>query len=234
MVVDRRRFLQWSGGAVVAATVPTGLLATACTTSQPGARPSPSGPALPLPVPRPAGRLTLEEVLATRQSVRDFTDEPVTRDEIGQLLWSAQGVTRPNGHRTTPSAGALYALELYATTADGTVHYVPDGHRIEQWSGLDLGPSLARATGQDAPVDAPCLVVVTVTPARLADKYGSRAARYADLEAGHATQNLLLQAVALGLGAVPVGSFDDGEVATTMRLADGEQPRYVVALGHPA
>lgn len=235
-VLSRRRVLRWSGGlaAVAAGVVPAGLLATACSTpsgTAPG--PSPTGPATPLPAVSGPGALSLEAALNERRSVRDFTDVPLTRSELGQLLWAAQGVTDPGGHRTAPSAGALYALELYATTADETLHYLPEGHRTQVWADRSLAPGLARATRQDAPGRAPTLVVVTVTPARLAGKYGSRASRYADLEAGHATQNLLLQAVALGLGAVPIGSFDDGDVAAVLGLPEGEQPRYVVPVGHP-
>lgn len=236
--MPRRRVLEWSGGlaagGLAAGLVPAGLLASACSASSSGARrPTPTGPATPLPAVTSSGPLTLEAALAQRRSVRDYTDVPLTRGELGQLLWAAQGVTDSRGHRTAPSAGALYAVELYATTADETLHYLPQGHRTEVWADRSLAPGLARATGQDPPGRAPTLVVVTVTPARLAGKYGSRAGRYADLEAGHATQNLLLQAMALGLGAVPIGSFEDGDVAAVLGLPEGEQPRYVVPVGHP-
>ena len=53
------------------------------------------------------------------------------------------------------------------------------------------------------------------------------------LEAGHATQNLLLQAVALGLGAVPIGAFDDGQVHEALHLSPGEAPLYLIPVGHP-
>jgi nitroreductase len=58
--------------------------------------------------------------------------------------------------------------------------------------------------------------------------------RYADFEAGHAGQNLLLQAVALDLGAVPIGSFDDAAVCRLLELPAGEKPRYLFAVGRPA
>jgi nitroreductase len=71
-------------------------------------------------------------------------------------------------------------------------------------------------------------------PARTAAAYGSRATRYVDLEAGHAAQNVLLQAVAIGLVAVPIGAFDDGAVAAALALPDGHEPRYLLPVGHPA
>jgi nitroreductase len=54
------------------------------------------------------------------------------------------------------------------------------------------------------------------------------------LEAGHAAQSLLLQAVALGLGGVPIGAFDDDGVQRVLGLAQGEEPVYLIPIGHPA
>lgn len=52
------------------------------------------------------------------------------------------------------------------------------------------------------------------------------------MEAGHAAQNLLLEATALGLGATPVGAFDDAGVCRLLRLPDGETPLYLIPVGH--
>jgi nitroreductase len=55
--------------------------------------------------------------------------------------------------------------------------------------------------------------------------------RYADMEAGHAAQNISLQAVALGLGAVMVGAFDDAEVRRIVALPADEEPLYLIPIG---
>lgn len=62
-------------------------------------------------------------------------------------------------------------------------------------------------------------------------QYGARGERYAHIEAGHAAQNLLLAAGALGLAATPVGAFDDGEVAAALGLDRREQPFYLIPVG---
>ena len=79
-----------------------------------------------LPAPEFDGPVSLESALSRRQSVREYTDAELTSAEISQLLWAAQGVTRDWGGRTSPSAGGLYPLELYAVTPSGLLHYLPD------------------------------------------------------------------------------------------------------------
>jgi SagB-type dehydrogenase family enzyme len=188
-----------------------------------------------LPEPRLKGTLTLEETLSKRRSVREFTVEPLSLEEIGQLLWAAQGITHPAGYRTAPSAGALYPLEMYVTTPEGVYHYDPQGHTLSPHLQGDLRPGLHAAALQQEPVlNAPAVLVIAAVYERTAGKYGDkRSPRYVQLEAGHAAQNLLLQAAALDLGAVPIGAFSDDEVKTALSLPADQQPLYLIPVGHP-
>ena len=214
------------------------LGAATCSDPDPEADPSDQAAApdaLDLPAPSRTGSVSLEEALSGRRSVRDFTDEPLDVEQISQLLWATQGVTAEWGGRTAPSAGALYPLEVYVATAEALSHYLPDGHRLERIAGTDLRARLADAAlGQDPVADAPAVFVITAVPARTEVKYGARTTRYVQLEAGHACQNLLLEAVALGLGAVPIGAFDDDEVRAVLDLPGEELPLYIVPAGYPA
>ncbi|MGC8875330.1 MAG: SagB/ThcOx family dehydrogenase, partial [Chloroflexia bacterium] len=155
--------------------------------------------------------------------------------EIAQLLWAAQGITDPRGFRTAPSAGALYPLELYLALPEGWYHYRPEGHLLELLGEEDLRPLLWEAgLRQGALREAPAIFVVVAVPARTEAKYGARALRYVQLEAGHAAQNLLLQATALGLGAVPIGAFDDAAVRRALRLPPDTLPLYLIPVGEPS
>jgi SagB-type dehydrogenase family enzyme len=184
--------------------------------------PDPTESAVPLAV-----------ALRRRRSVREFAARRLTDAEIGQLLWAAQGVTADWGGRTAPSAGALYPLEVYAVTSTRVVRYVPDGHRAEVAAEGDLRPALMAAALDQGPVgEAPLVVAVVAVPRRTA-RYGDRARRYVDVEAGHVAQNVLLQAVAMDLVAVPIGAFDDDAVARALALPDGHEPRYLLPIGHP-
>lgn len=195
---------------------------------------SPQAEEIALPAPRLKGETSLEETLAARRSVRKFTEEELTLEAISQLLWAAQGITAAWGGRTAPSAGALYPLEVYVATANGLYHYVPQGHKAIVESKADLRDGLWRAgLSQDAIREAPAVFIVTAVYARTERKYGGRAERYVKLEAGHAAQNLLLQAVALGLGGVPIGAFYDDQVQSVLSLPSDHEPLYLIPIGHP-
>ncbi len=195
---------------------------------------SPPPQEMALPEPRLKGALSLEEALVQRRSVRSFTEEALTLEELSQLLWAAQGLTTDWGGRTAPSAGALYPQEVYVATADGLYHYVPQGHKVVIESHDDLRFKLWEAgLKQDALQDAPAVFVITAVYERTAEKYGDRAERYVKLEAGHACQNILLQAVALDLGAVPIGAFYDDQVQAALSLPPDHEPLYLIPVGHP-
>lgn len=187
---------------------------------------------LPTPITEPGGP-GLEQVLANRRSVRDYRREPLPLDVLGQLFWAGQGITDAQGHRTAPSAGARYPLELYAITAADLWHYLPDGHRAERRQSAGLPGDLPAITfGQEFVATAPAVLVLTGVASRTEAEYGAVAERLVDREAGHAAQNILLQATALGLGAVPVGGFEPAEVAESLLLPPGEEVLYLIPVGY--
>jgi SagB-type dehydrogenase family enzyme len=188
-----------------------------------------------LPEPNLQGVTSLEKTLANRRSVRQFKDTPLTEAQIGQLLWAAQGITHPSGLRTAPSAGALYPLEIYAATQDGLFHYQPHTHSLEKLLEQDPRPALYQAAlRQNSVLEAPLVIVISAVFERIAQKYGdARTPQYIYLEAGHAAQNILLQAVALDLGAVPIGAFYEDQVSDALSLPPDQTPLYLMPVGHP-
>ena len=186
-----------------------------------------------LPAPVLKGGVSVEEALAKRESVRHFTPELLTPSELSQILWSAQGITRNWGGRTAPSAGALFPLELYLVLQEGLFHYVPRDHQLIRISDQNYIEYLATAAlGQQCVRESPAIVVIAAVYERIERKYGKRGERYAKVEAGHAGQNILLQAVSLGLGAVPVGAFYDEHVRKVLNLPVNQEPLYLIPLGH--
>jgi SagB-type dehydrogenase family enzyme len=180
------------------------------------------------------GPMSLEDVLSRRRSVRRFTARPLSEDEILRLCWAAQGITHPAGYRTAPSAGALHPLDLYVATAEGVAVYDPPHHRLVRRGDDDLRPAMQWAAFSQAAIgECPTVFVLAAVPARTAIEYGSRAQRYVYLEAGHATQNLLLDATARGLGAVPIGAFDDARLREVLDLPGDTDLLYLIPVGEP-
>lgn len=191
-----------------------------------------------LPAPAVAGNTSLEQLLHRRRSVRDYRDAALDLAQIGQLLWAAQGITHPDGLRTAPSAGALYPLDLYLVAgrvegmSAGVYHYDPTRHQLRLMASGDQRKAVAQAAlGQSWMNNAAAVVAFTAVFARTNRKYGARGERYVHLEAGHAAENLFLQAEALGLGSVIVGAFDDAAVARVLQLPREAQPLILMPVG---
>jgi len=182
------------------------------------------------------GDVSIEEAIWLRRSVRDFRTEPLEPGVISRLLWAAQGITeRAFGLRSAPSAGATYPLEIFVATEAYLARYLPEGHRLAVLHHRDIRAPLAGAClDQDWIARAPAVFIFVAEIARTAGRYGDRAERYVDIEAGCASENLMLQAAALGLGSVPVGAFEDDDVHDVLELPKSWTPLLVVPVGVPA
>lgn len=186
-----------------------------------------------LPKPNLDGSMSLEQAVAIRRSWRDFRFQPLTLEQIGQLAWSAQGQGTKSKYRTTPSAGTTYPLELFVVNEQGLFHYLLGKHALEKLAGRDLRSALATAAwGQEFIEAAPLTMVFAAEFARTTRRYGKRGIRYVYMEAGHAIQNVHLQAEALGLGSVAVGAFDDASVSKVLSLSVNFEPVYMVVVGY--
>ena len=191
-----------------------------------------------LPKPKYKGYVTLEETLKERRSIREFSEEPLTSQEVSQLLWAMQGITEKSGKRTAPSAGALYPLEIYLlcgnvkNIAAGVYKYNPFKHHILKIKEGDKREEISYASlGQPWVKNASVNFIIAAVYERTTRKYGEKGIRYVHIEVGHAAQNLLLQATALRIGAVPVGAFDENEVRKVIGLKNNEQPLYIISVG---
>ncbi len=194
-----------------------------------------TGTKIILPNPIKKGTLSLEEVLWKRQSIRSFSGQELNWQQIGQLLWASQGVNRPDKkYRTSPSAGATYPLELYVIKPSGIYHYLPNEHAVVKTMSGDMKQALAKANlGPRMMQESKCVFLFTTIFERTIKEYGKNAIPYVYLEAGHAAQNLLLQAVALGLGGVPNGSILDRHHQQALNIPEEENLIYILVIGCP-
>jgi len=191
-----------------------------------------------LPAPQHRGLVSVERALGARRSIRRYNKLPLELQETSQLLWSAQGISNSRGYRTAPSAGALYPLEVYAAIGNvtdldaGIYKYIIREHALMATAAGDRRQDICRAAlHQSYIATAPVVLLLCTVNERVMNKYGERGMRYVFMEVGHAAQNVCLQAVALGLGTVVIGAFQDNDVKAAAHLAENEHPAYLIAVG---
>ncbi|MCM8792566.1 MAG: SagB/ThcOx family dehydrogenase [Candidatus Omnitrophica bacterium] len=190
-----------------------------------------------LPSVQKSGKLSVEEALFRRKSVREYKDMPLSLEEVSQLLWSAQGITSfREKRRTAPSAGALYPLEIYLVAGEvenlkpGIYHYNPERHSLVMTKEGDERFALySSCLFQSCIKDAPISLVICVQYEKTTRKYGERGIRYVHIEVGHVGQNVYLQAESLGLGTVAIGAFVDEMVKEVLNIK--EEPIYIMPIG---
>ncbi len=226
----------------IAALVVAGLVV--CRHVSPGpAAPTTEDPSMiDLPDPDTTGTAKLESLLEARRSHRRFAPQALELAQLSQLLWAAQGCTNDKCLRTAPSAGGTFPLEMYAVVGEagvmgldaGVYHYHPRPHALERTREGDVRADLAaKCVNQMFIAQAPATLVIAADVSRTARAYNERARRYVDMEAGHAGQNVYLQAEALGLGTVAVGAFSDVQVTALLDLPPGQEALYVFPVGSP-
>jgi SagB-type dehydrogenase family enzyme len=202
-----------------------------------------------LPNPLLKGKVSLEETILKRRSVRRYRREPLKLSQLSQILWSAQGVTGTMELKAAPSAGATYPLEIFVFVGKGGViaskasqaseelqagiyHYESDSHSLRLHKANDFTRDLARAAlDQEFIFDAPVNIVICALYHRTSYSYGRRGERYVHIEVGHVGENIHLQAVALGLATVEVGAFHDEEVRKLVGLEEQIKPLYIMPVG---
>jgi len=206
---------------------------------------SPEGEML-LPEPRLDSDVSIEEVLLKRRSVRYYTGEALTLQEVSQLLWAAQGTTSPRGFRTAPSASATYPLETYIVVGDvenldeGVYRYEPGPyrykksaeHRLVRVLEGDYRPQLTMANlGQYFIEGGAVYIVFNAIYERTAPRLSDEGIKHVHKEVGHAAQNVYLQAVALGLGTVVIGGFSSERAREYLKFPENERTLYFMPVG---
>ena len=195
-----------------------------------------------LPKPKFDENIKFWEVLVRRQSIRNFSDEPITLMELSSLLFGMEGLTRifPQfAYRISPSAGGLYPIEIYPVINNveelkpGVYHYNIPEHSLELLKKGDYRSEVAEGClGQKMCYNSAVNFIWSAVIERSKWKYLQRCYRYIYLDCGHIAQNLYLVAEALNLGACCIGAIFDDELNRLIEI-DGfdETVIYVGVIG---
>ncbi|MCR4403664.1 MAG: nitroreductase family protein [Firmicutes bacterium] len=150
----------------------------------------------------------LVEAIEQRRSVREFKPDAVPDATISRIIGCAL---------MAPSAGNIQPWRFWVVKRP------------------DVKAALADAAfGQGFVKEAPVVVVVAVEPKRSESKYGRRGSElYCIQDTAAAIENMLLTAVAYGLGACWVGAFDEDAARRALGLPEGERPVAMIPIGYP-
>ena len=199
---------------------------------------------LSLPNPDLRSSNSLESVLKNRRTRRDFQDKELSLKQISQMLWAAQGVTVDWGGRTAPSAKSTYPLSIFliasrVTGLDaGEYQYLAGDrtpiHALRPIQRVELQEALYEAVNESSFKNAPAVLVITGNMDKMAEAYGGIPHdKEVYLEAGHAAQNLYLQAESLRLGMVTISSFDEAKIKDLVIIPQSDTIIYLVPFGLP-
>lgn len=181
----------------------------------------------------------LSEVIEMRESIREYTPEPLTIKELSYLLWCTAGIKWPfpgGAFRTVPSAGCCHAIDTFLAISrvegikPGLYRYIAMEHALEMLpADPDLQENLSDSCFQQPCVNSAAVVFFWVAESyRMTWKYGERGYRNLFLDAGHICQNLYLAVNPVSCGCCAIGAFRDQEINELLHL-DGTD-RFILYL----
>ncbi|MCZ7358278.1 MAG: SagB/ThcOx family dehydrogenase [Candidatus Methanoperedens sp.] len=187
--------------------------------------------------------LDLRQAIEGRRSIRKYSQEPLTIEELSYLLWVTQGVvhvTPGATFRNVPSAGARHALETYllinnvSDVPEGIYRFLAIEHKLVE---INTDPDIADKVtegclGQDFVRKSAVTFIWIADAYRMKWRYGERGYRYLHLDAGHACQNLYLSAGSVDCGVCAIAAFSDDYMNDLLELDGVEQfVIYIATVG---
>lgn len=192
----------------------------------------PGGPFIALPDPGTLRipSLDLREAIEARRSLRHYTRESLSLEELAYLLWCTQGIVQVQDPyftlRNVPSAGGRHSFETYLLVnrvvgvKPGLYRYLAFSHRLLE---VNTSPGvvdrvMAACLGQAFVRASAVTFLWACIVYRMAWRYAERAWRLVHLDCGHVGQNLYLAAQQVGCGACAIGAFDDQLAADVLGI----------------
>ena len=179
------------------------------------------------------------EILEKRHSAEHFKkNKKITLENLSDLICWSISKNDDNFRRKYPSGGGRYPLEFYLYVhrveglEQGVYHYNVRRNVLEYLKPEDLKNNFPNLCGHTIFFEAGITFFITAVQQRNKMKYGERGTRYILLEVGHAAQNILLVATALGFDVRPIAGVSDKLVEKVLNI-DGEHEvfLYTVCIG---
>ena len=197
------------------------LIATACGAQQTTKLPAPN---------MKRKTTTVMEAYKQRRSERTFSTKELSRQDLADLLWTAQGVNRPDGRLTMPSCMNWQEIRLYVFDRQGVSLYDPKTHSLQTVAEGDKRQLIAGR--QDFVMQAPVSLLMVAD----LEKNGhtdARSREMAAVDAGICTQNICLFCAAAGLSTVPRASMEHDKISELLGLTANQIPMMNCPVGYP-
>ncbi|MDR0694813.1 MAG: SagB/ThcOx family dehydrogenase [Prevotellaceae bacterium] len=178
-----------------------------------------------LPAPQTTGGKPLMEALNARRTGRSFSAQELTQQQLSNLLWAANGINRPDGKRTAPSAGDSREIDTYVFLKTGVYFYDATAHKLVQKSKTD---SRKNVGGQPFVETAPVILVFVGNFDKMPRFDKESQNFYTATDVGYVSQNVYLYAASEGLSTVALGMIKKDELADLLKLKNGK-----LLLGQP-
>ena len=186
--------------------------------------------AIELPKPQMEGGKPLMQALKDRKTSREFSSEKLPLQVLSNMLWAANGVNRPDGKRTAPTAMNKQEIDVYVAMAEGLYLYDAKANTLVGVVAEDI----RAATGKQPFVkDAPVNLVFVADYAKMGGMPDSVKDFYAATDTGYVSQNVYLYCASEGLATVVRGMVDKPACQAAMKLRADQKVILAQTVGYP-
>ena len=183
-----------------------------------------------LPPPDKTGGKPLMQCLTDRKSELKFDSKPLPAQILSNLFYAADGISRPDGRKTVPTARNLQSQDVYAAMADGLYLYNPKTHSLDLVKQGDIREKCGmQAIHKTAPI-----VLIYVGDVSKIGKNAAEKVFYAANHAGYASQNVYLYCTSAGLATVVCGLVNKPELEKAMELPGTKRVQLTQPVAYPA
>ncbi len=185
---------------------------------------------IPLADPQRTGGMPLFEALDNRQSLRSFSQEAISAQDLSNLLWAAFGINREDGRRTAPSARNWQHVDIYLIMKDGWFVYEPGDHALIRLGNEDLSE---HAGSQAFVPTAPLNMIFVSDHERMTGISAENKDFYSATDVGFISQNVYLFCASEGLATVVRGLIDRNKLHEVLQLRPSQHVVLGQTVGYP-
>ena len=175
-----------------------------------------------LNVPDKTRGAVMMKALNDRQSVREYDAKALSLQDLSDLLWATNGVNRPDGRRTAPTAANRQEIDVYAIFAEGAYFYDAQAHVLKPVAKGDYRGLVAMS--QEFAKTAPVSLVIVMNLEKMGDPAVEQTKLMCAVDAGIVCQNINLFCAAVGLSTVPRATMDKAELQKVLKLSATQVP----------